>query len=304
MNCLHSSVAVERVVDCFDRMLRLPASHGDAFEPEGRLSLTASVQRYVDDGEPVAWLLPGFAFKNPNPDKTLGRLPDRAEHASLSRLLGFCRAVREVYAPGVRITVFSGGWVWAGPLGVSVEDVLAYWRALQEMVPARSDLRFSSLDRLWGVSPLEALERTADWARDDRLADFEDRLLQPGSEDTRRVLDRFLRLMAEDRVAEPGPDFRRTVMRAMLQHDAFGATLAAAFPRHIRLSVHECRNGGPKFGVRLLEHAPPGLLPYHCTVLGEDGVAREMFAKEARTCGGGLVLREGRPWCLAKAAGN
>src|SRR5690242_19410489 len=55
------------------------------------------VQRFVEAGEPVHFLLPAFPAKSRNPGKVLGALPDLGERISVEFLQTFCELVSHVY---------------------------------------------------------------------------------------------------------------------------------------------------------------------------------------------------------------
>ncbi|MCB9744912.1 MAG: L-tyrosine/L-tryptophan isonitrile synthase family protein [Alphaproteobacteria bacterium] len=294
--------AVSReVVARFDALLRLPAEEGDLWEPKGRRRMSRALYPHALAGRPLPFLLPGFAFKNPNRAKTLGPLPDLAEQRALERLSRFCAAAREVYAPGAALTIFSGGWVWATPLGVSVQEVQQYWSVIQEMARGLEGLRFAALDTLWGVSPEEAMQRGLQWSDPARMGELREALTARRAGDLRRVLQRFIRLAQEDlgeRLQDMDPEL--AVMRAMLQHRGFTEELDRHYPDHVRLSVHLSGNAGPKYSVRLVEQGPPGRVPYHCALLVDGEAERAVHRHEVPEAR--VVARAGRPWCLEAPA--
>jgi L-tyrosine isonitrile synthase len=48
----------------------------------------ARIDRFIARGEPIHFVLPAFPAKSPNPEKTLGRLPDYGEVLALLGLNG------------------------------------------------------------------------------------------------------------------------------------------------------------------------------------------------------------------------
>lgn len=81
----------------------------------GRATFVSVVDRFVAVGGPIMMCLPAFPFKSANKVyKVLGTLPDKAEELSLERLNNMCLRIKEVYAPGARLTVISDGLVYNG----------------------------------------------------------------------------------------------------------------------------------------------------------------------------------------------
>src|SRR5690242_379400 len=70
------------------------------------------VRAFVAAGQPVHLILPAFPAKSPNPRNVLGTLPDMAERLALESLQRLCDRVRQVYAPGARLTICSDGRVF------------------------------------------------------------------------------------------------------------------------------------------------------------------------------------------------
>ncbi len=315
---------VAEFVDHFDRHLRYRAPDGqDRFDAVGRSRLAAAVRPFVAAGRPIALLLPGFAHKNPNPDKVLGALPDLGEHLALTRLHAFCEAASEIYCPpgydtGCRLSIFADGRVWGDLLGVSREAQLAYNDALRAMIPAGSPhVRWASLDDHRAArdkeATLSALERhretPAALAALDRALGLDGE--PPGEPDRVRVFERFIGLVREDRqwpatATEPeiASACRAAAQRMMLRHAAFTGLLAGAYGDHIRLSVHGGANAGPTFSVRLFERGEGNPLPYHYAVVvdADGGRPTPMRRDVATALPGGveLVTRDGHPWCLRR----
>lgn len=81
----------------------------------GRPLFLATISKFVDAGIEVQACLPSFPFKSANKEyKVLGSLPDKAEELALERLNNMCRRIREVYAPGARVTIVSDGMTYNG----------------------------------------------------------------------------------------------------------------------------------------------------------------------------------------------
>lgn len=88
----------------------------DQFESRGRDRLRQTVARYVETGETMELVFPGFPFKSTSRKKVLGALPDYAEEVLLKRLDAAAVAVEQFYPPGVMVRIVSDGVVYQGLL--------------------------------------------------------------------------------------------------------------------------------------------------------------------------------------------
>lgn len=83
----------------------------------GRPKFLSVIDTFVTASKPVRMCLPAFPFKSANKVyKVLGSLPDKAEELSLERLNTMCLRIKEVYAPGAKLTIISDGLVYNGIL--------------------------------------------------------------------------------------------------------------------------------------------------------------------------------------------
>lgn len=304
------------IADLYDRHLRhRPAD--DAFATSGRDAFMAAIAPFMAAGRPIELLLPGFAHKNPNPQKTLGPLPDLAELMSIRHLEAFGAAVSAIYRPaghgtGCRITVFADGRVWGDLLGVDRATQLVYAGGVRAMTSS-PHVAFADLGDLMAEPSADAME--ARWQSPDAIARLDAALADPSSR-PHGVFQRFIGLVKQDRVWPPdaAPDdveriARAAARRMMIRHAAFTAALAEAYSEHVRLTVHPGRDSGPKFSVRFSMRIPHSgdapLLAYHCVAVeAADGSdPRLMTRAEAMALPGGCHLIEttdGRPWCLRR----
>lgn len=93
-----------------------------------------AVQRQIDDGSPLEFVLPSYPFKHKNPAKVSRRSPDMAEVLCLCRLYEICHAIRLVYGPGAKCVIISDGLVYRGMLGVTRHETISYRERVKEMI--------------------------------------------------------------------------------------------------------------------------------------------------------------------------
>lgn len=128
-----SAIRTTRLVtDIFNRKLRNIAPN-DQWYNVGRSYFEERILDFVARGLPIELCLPAFPCKSPNPEKTSGMYPDRAEYLALSTLRDFTRAIADVYQPGATMLIVSDGHVFSDLLGVRDENVDMYGKALKQM---------------------------------------------------------------------------------------------------------------------------------------------------------------------------
>jgi pyoverdine/dityrosine biosynthesis protein Dit1 len=104
---------VQRIVEMISRYLYLDAPD-DKFEATGREALKSVISRFVDGGERIELVFPGFPFKSPGKDRVLGTLPDFAEELLLRRLEMLASSIEDYYSPGAIVRIVSDGVVYGG----------------------------------------------------------------------------------------------------------------------------------------------------------------------------------------------
>jgi pyoverdine/dityrosine biosynthesis protein Dit1 len=262
-----------------------------------------AVRRFVAAGEAVHFILPAFPAKSPNPRKVLGRLPDMAEELALRFLEGVCREIREVYAPGARVTICSDGRVFSDLVGVGEEDVTEYGRAVGAVLEraGASSLDIFNLEDLYdGADP--DLMRAQLWARYAEPLDVIEARARV-YEHRRALFNGIHRFLFEDRLAlEPGKSRNRVrveckgrAFRVIQRSEAWGRLIRECFPSALRLSIHPQPPHSDKIGVLLGDAADAWLTPWHGVALRGPGGFRLVRRHEAEALGARLVERGGRP---------
>ncbi|POM60958.1 hypothetical protein PHPALM_30103, partial [Phytophthora palmivora] len=244
----------EHFLDKFsDIQSRFP-SPIDRFEEEGKPKMEQIVMGLIERRVPITLVLPSFPFKSPNSaDKVLGKLPDRAEELSLTRLERFCREVEEAYPPGCRIVIFSDGRVFNDLLGVSLRDLYAFEIELKRMVKEAglTHICFDSMDNYVKnvANPIpEILERF-----NVLHMDFDVRIKTESA--IRNTYCSFCKFLERD-LAPQWVGMSRTAMKRncgkiakqmMHRNVGFSALVDDSYPDALRISIHQYNNAGPKF---------------------------------------------------------
>lgn len=253
-------------------------------------------------GEPIHLVLPAFPAKSPNPDKTLGALPDLAEVVALRSLQELADEIAVLYPPGARLTVASDGHVFADLVEVLDADVDAYQAAVAAIVEREElsaielfDLRDVYKEAVGDASraqlveryalPIEALKARAE--------------AHPRHRGMHNGIHRFL---FEDAVVLH-PERSRTKNRSetkqrawqvIQRSEAWGALVAEVFPDALRLSIHPQAEVSEKIGIHLMPTEDAWLTPWHgVALLVEDGVR---LTKRADAVALGAETRDDHLW--------
>ncbi|KPM40578.1 hypothetical protein AK830_g6017 [Neonectria ditissima] len=309
--------------------------YSDHKSDRGEDNFLPVMDRFVAAGTRVEACLPAFPFKSANKVyKVLGSLPDKAEELALDRLNTMCARIAEVYPPGAQVTIISDGITYNGALYdptrrnaadvldllcISDQETWAYGEALRKMAVEKKfdSIRFSRMKDLLEIPLLgEMREITyvancttfrrlllnkhgrADLNIDHEIATNPDtKLTYLGY---KRFLESDLKYIfprgAERTANEYKRDCKYLAKQMLIRGDAFARATKAAFPNHLRLSIHESM-AGKKVSVCLLNTKTGFTTPWHCSVAQlADGewVSAPMgeFAKDDRL---ELVYVDGRP---------
>lgn len=262
------------------------------------------VERRVERGAPVLFVLPAFPCKSPNEAKVLGSVPDLAELLALESLDTLIAEVGAVHPPGAELVIASDGRVFGDVLGVSDEDITTYRRELQVMIDnlPRRRIRLVALDDFPGFarhSHNQTRKLLAEAYAED-LDSLRERVRAGTDVALYRAITRFL---FEDGNTATYQGSRSALQRAararayqmMQRSKAWGDLLVERYPEAVRLSIHPQPCGAPKLGIHLTETSDNWLTPWHSVAvdLGDRFVL--MKRAEAEAAGAELVDRDGRP---------
>jgi pyoverdine/dityrosine biosynthesis protein Dit1/AcrR family transcriptional regulator len=293
-------LVLERI---FRRRRSLPGTPSEPSPGAWALHLPR-VQGFVDAREPVQLVLPAFPAKSPNRTKVLGKLPDTAEALALESLAALLAEIQEAHAPGAELVLCSDGHVFADAVGVRDADVVAYRRALEEMLAdldSGARIRVFGLEDAFGTMPPEKARLALLEAYGSSVEELHRQA--GGSPALRAQIDGIHRFLFEDAMAA-APRASRTQARkatrplayeVVRRSDAWSRLVGAAFPRALRLSIHPQPDVSAKIGVAFLPTDDAWLTPWHGVALvGADG-ARLMRRHEAEALGAEPVEAGGRP---------
>ncbi|KAI9149902.1 Isocyanide synthase xanB [Paramyrothecium foliicola] len=243
--------------------------------------------------QPIPLLLPAAPFKNACPDKVLDTTsPDFAEELGLSRLNHLCEDLARVYPYGAELTMVSDGTVYNDLLCVPDTIFYDYGLKLRKIAADKgfTRIKFRRLADVLGIAdgdtlPKEkylALAATCRSEMEARYlpADLEVKQMIWEHKDTSLTYQGYIKLANDD--LRWGPDLdpaikndaekyaaetRRVAERMTERLLAYEKALEAAFPHHIRLSIHRS-TGKAKISIPLIPQPNSfGPQPWHCCVV-------------------------------------
>jgi len=261
------------------------------------------LQYYIGQGWPIHLILPAFPAKSPNPHKVLGKLPDLGEEVALTFLQGLCDDIRQVYAPGARISICADGRVFADLVQVSDTEVSAYNEVLKQLIQQLGtlDLDVINLEDLLATDSFDEARTWIVTQYGEPLDDLKARVRD--TDHHRAMFNGIHRFVSEDgmalepeksknRVKEESKEVAYEVIR---RSNAWTRLLAQEFPHAVRLSIHPQHSYSDKIGLRITRAVDDWLTPWHGVVLLRDNDYVLMKRYQAEELGAKLVEKNGRP---------
>lgn len=264
----------------------------------------AKVQAFLNKQEPIHFVLPAFPAKSPNPEKTLGKLPDLGEELALRTLQTMCDEISALYEPGARVTICSDGHVFSDLVEVEDDDVTRYHQAMGQLVEEQghSSIDLFCLADIHGESPnytqLRELLMEQHGEELDQLKRRTKEFPHHGA-----LLDGIHRFLFEDRVVLY-PKFSRSKNRKLARplayqvvarSNAWSRLVAEHFPSAVRLSIHPSPDHSEKIGFLLTKAVDNWITPWHGTILLKDDEFLLLKRSQAEDSGATLVTSDGIP---------
>ncbi|KAF5539464.1 transferase family [Fusarium mexicanum] len=249
----------------------------------GMINFLSIINSFVMAEKPVDMCLPGFPFKSANKiHKVLGFLPDKAEELALQRLDTMCLRYPLRHANFADLSFFTD------LLCIPDRDTWAYGEALRALAVKKgfNQITFSRLKDLAG---LELPEKMSEIVYVANATNFRRYLLNKYGKDDydinyeiatnpdtlmtycgyKRFLESDLQHIFPTGENRSHNGYRRDVKylakEMMIRGCAFAGAIKAAFPNHLRLSIHQS-TGEHKVSLSLLPTKTGYTTPWHCCV--------------------------------------
>ncbi|WP_281560784.1 L-tyrosine/L-tryptophan isonitrile synthase family protein [Thalassomonas sp. RHCl1] len=258
----------------------LVADEQDKFIGQGDALLLKQLHYFIEQDLPLEFILPGFPCKSPNDvDKSFSTMPDYGEVRAIQRLDEFCLRLNEIYPQGSRVTILSDGTTFSDIVCVAEENKEAYKSALRSLT-VTENIAWADLSALLESSKNNAAALSSPAKRKAlvNLVASGPRAFEKfvnkvkGDSEQARVHDKLCSYLYHDihleRFSEGDRDsylesISEKAYQMMYRGRALSHGIEQAFPHHIRLSVHQYDNAGPKYTFALTDHQQKSISPWH-----------------------------------------
>lgn len=261
------------------------------------------IQSFIEQRKPIHFILPAFPAKSPNPKKVLSSLPDMGERVALQFLQSLCIQIRDIYAPGAKITVCSDGRVFSDLVCVSDENVTAYGREIRNIIneinadaialfnleDVFSGLTFNEMRHELSLRYAESLENL--------------RLLVKNSPDYQNLFNGIHRFLCEDYLAlqpyktrnQIRTECKELAYSVIQRSNAWSSLVAKQFPQALRLSIHPQPYHSEKIGIHMIKTLDQWGTPWHNAVVHDGNEFMLLKRSQAEKANASLVWHNDRP---------
>lgn len=274
------------------------------------------IQTFINNNAPIHMVLPAFPAKSPNPDKVLGRMPDKGELLALQFLNFLCEQIKAIYPPGANLTICSDGHVFADLLSITDDDVNAYHEELTNIIN-RENLTSLNLYSLDNIYPQVNFTKKRELLKRDYVMSVA-ALREKALNSTREMqmingISRFLLDDLNPQISKGQTNKDNAISKTSLQKQAreiayhlvcrshgWSEAIAHYFPNAVRLSIHPQPCHYEKLGIFLLTTKDNWLTPWHGVVVKHSSGYELMKKSTAlRLPGAKIVFEYGRPFYIA-----
>ena len=254
------------------------AVDGDQFEARGKALLQRSIARFTRDNVKILFVLPGFPCKSPNKvDKTFGVLPDMGEYLALEQLDKICDEIGNIYEPGCELTLVSDGTTFSDIVNLDEKEKNAYRGSLRQHAITHN-INWVDLSVFFGKPMSDELLRRQIIKQANSIANSLDKFIEWVKKDKalRAEHDKWCSYLYNDMSLECLSEGNRDEYLRMLSEKAYqimhrskalSVNIERYFPKHIRLSVHQYDNSGPKITIALSGDTKKAVAPWHSVAI-------------------------------------
>lgn len=280
----------------------------DEFEPTGRGFIHSKLHKFIENNEKIQFILPGFPCKSPNKvDKTFGILPDMGEVLALEYLDNLCEDISMIHDAGCELTILCDGTTFSDIVCVPEKEKNDYKYSLRNHT-ATNNIKWADLSAFFDktMSDDEARKQLIKQAslKPQTLEKFIAKVKK--DENLTTVHDKWCSYLYNDvRIEQVSADNRDDFLQSIGQKayevmhrtQALTANIDRTYPKHIRLSVHQYNNSGPKFTIGLTAGAQKSDVPWHNVPLRlKDGSFKYVPRAQVKEGSTALVTCQQKNW--------
>jgi pyoverdine/dityrosine biosynthesis protein Dit1/AcrR family transcriptional regulator len=262
------------------------------------------VQKFIENQEPIHFILPAFPAKSPNHLKVLGKFPDLGEELALKSLQATCAEIKAIYPAGAKLTICSDGHVFSDLVEVPDQDVSDYSSKLKNII---ADNQLSDLN-VFDLSNLIELTPNYDLLRENLMKSYGDSdeqiKLKISTQPNQQLLFNGIhRFIFEDRCVLHGQnsnsknrkESKHITYQVIARSNAWSRFLAEQFPNALRLSIHPQVAHSEKIGIKLCHAADNWITPWHGAIFLNNENFKLVKRSEAESLGATVIESKGYP---------
>lgn len=291
------------ILSKFD-LFRQPATNIDQYESVGKVLLSQRIDEMVLMGKPIRFAMLGFPFKSTNlRDKVLSQYPDLGEQLTLKHFAEMNQAISEVYAPGMKLSVLSDGYIFNDLLNVRDEVAAEYLDISKDFgLDQRAPVEWFNLadfySEKWNFAKLRSKMEDQFGITEDQL---QYRIMY--DQDVNFLYRGMIKFMSEELADKDFPtnsqrqkEAKRLVRRMMLRNEAYDNMVRHIFKDHIRLSMHPSVNNGKKYSIKLIDSPYAKHSAWHSAIVLDGPDVITMHKRDAIEKGYEIVDVDGQPF--------
>lgn len=306
MNITQSKVIGEQILKYIFRYRRLLSDQDPCTRQSCLMCLAPhlqKIQHFIEYNEPVHFILPAFPAKSPNPQKVLGTMPDMGERLSLQFLQSLCERIREIYAPGAKLTICSDGRVFSDLVAVTDKNITLYGQGIQALLNEikANAINIFNLEDMYSEMSFDEMRKKLVELYAQPIETVQE--LVKNDEQHRQMFNGIHRFLLEDyQVLEPQKsrnkirvECKTRAYKVIQRSNAWSILIAKLYPRALRLSIHPQAYHSKKIGIHTIETLDRWGTPWHNATVFDGKKFLLMKRSYLEDVGATLVRYDGHP---------
>ncbi|MBD2247777.1 L-tyrosine/L-tryptophan isonitrile synthase family protein [Nostoc sp. FACHB-888] len=263
----------------------------------------AKIQFFIKQQKPIHFILPAFPAKSPNPFKVLGPMPDMGERVALQFLQSLCDRIREIYAPGAKVTICSDGRVFSNLVAIADENVTLYRQGIIQILDEikANNIDIFNLDNVFGEMSFDEMRKTLvkQYAQPietiRKRVNTEQRYCQFFNGMYNLLFDDYVVLSPNKSRAQIEIECNARTYEVIQRSHAWTTLVAKHFPKSLRLSIHPQPYHSEKIGIHTIKTSDPWGTPWHNAPVFDGKEFMLMKRSDVESMGATLVCHNGHP---------
>jgi pyoverdine/dityrosine biosynthesis protein Dit1 len=282
---------------------RQPATAIDEFEAIGKTVLAGRIDQMVSKKQPIKFAMLGFPFKSTNlRDKVLSPYPDKGEELTVKNFAAMNEKIKQVYAPGMSLSILSDGYVFNDLLNIPDEVAFEYLEISKQFgADQGAPLEWYTLKAFYNGWDINKMREKMNSQFGITEQELQYRIIYDA--DVNYLYRGMIKFMSEELAdknyttsSQRQKAAKSLVRRMMLRNEAYDNMVRHIFKEHIRLSMHPSVNNGKKYSIKLIDSPYARHSAWHSAVVFDGDSVLTMHKKDAIQKGYELVSVDGQPF--------